>query len=494
MTSAETARFAYDEVPYDTETNPDAHPRTMHTLARLFGLSPRPPSTCRVLEIGCGNGEQLLWAAAYLPGARFVGLDLSGEAIAMGERAVKAAGLTNVQLLHRDVCAVDAAELGAFDYVMAHGVYSWVPSEVRPRVLSLMSKVIGEEGVAFVSCNALPGWELQRALRQLARHATRGAPAEEAVSRTLAMMDKLAALPDQGFMGVLAAQAQQYRAHVKAAMPVGARYSGYVFHDLLAEHNTPFSAVDVARDAVEAGLRVLCETPLRRVRRAEEEAGVSELAADMATSGVPFLQVLLCRAGAKAPTFRGTEAVRETYLHADLRPTGLNRWETSAGMSFEVPGPDAALGRAGGRAPAFVHVEELIQGHDGANAEANDVFAAYCMGALTLVAEPPTAIADVTKTPGVSDEVRRRARLASEAGAELCVLTSALHRSFRVPWAELVLVRELDGQASREQIETRVARAFAEAPPARIPEDLGTLARWIDAVLERLVRHVFLVK
>ncbi|MDB4936974.1 MAG: Regulatory domain of a methyltransferase-containing protein, partial [Labilithrix sp.] len=54
-----TERFAYDEVPYDTEANTEAHPRSMATLARLFGRTAAPPSRARVLEIGCGDGEHM---------------------------------------------------------------------------------------------------------------------------------------------------------------------------------------------------------------------------------------------------------------------------------------------------------------------------------------------------------------------------------------------------------------------------------------------------
>ena len=119
-----TERFAYDAVPYDTEANPEAHPRSMATLARLLGRAAAPPSTARVLEIGCGDGEHLIAAASYLPRARFVGFDLAGDAVARGTAAARAAGIENVELLHRDVRDVAAAGLGptggAFDSVVAH--------------------------------------------------------------------------------------------------------------------------------------------------------------------------------------------------------------------------------------------------------------------------------------------------------------------------------------------------------------------------------------
>jgi len=83
--SATEAAFAYDDVLYDSEANPSAHPSSIATLACLAGLPGASPASARVLEIGCGNGANLLAAATYLPDARFTGLDLSSRAIAAGD-------------------------------------------------------------------------------------------------------------------------------------------------------------------------------------------------------------------------------------------------------------------------------------------------------------------------------------------------------------------------------------------------------------------------
>ena len=260
------SRFAYDEVPYDTEANPDAHPRSMATLARLFGLEGAPPSAARVLEIGCGDGEHMIAAASYLPHAKFVGFDLSAEAIARGIDAARASGTENVALLHRDVRDVRdvrasglCGEGGApFDYVVAHGVYSWVPEAVRGDVLAVVRGALGPAGIAFLSVNASPGWELRRALRILMREA--GAELEDPapkVRAALALVDDLAsARGAAGFAGVLAKAAEEYRAHVTLATPPDAPFSRYVFHDLLAECNDPFSVEELDARLRAAGLRI----------------------------------------------------------------------------------------------------------------------------------------------------------------------------------------------------------------------------------------------
>src|ERR1044072_8103995 len=99
------------------------HPDRLATVAVLYGLHPPDPFTARVLEIGCGAGGNLIAMAAATPGIRALGVDLAAEPIADGQRAIADIGLTNVELLHGDVREIP--DLGEFDYIVAHGVYSW---------------------------------------------------------------------------------------------------------------------------------------------------------------------------------------------------------------------------------------------------------------------------------------------------------------------------------------------------------------------------------
>lgn len=300
----------YDDVPYDTEANSDTHPASMATLAALTRPAATPrsarvpalPSTARVLEIGCGNGENLLTAATYLPGARFVGFDLASTAIDAGCAAAKASGIENVELFAadiRDVRREPKIERGSFDFVIAHGMYSWIPDPVREDLLALMHHALAPHGVGFLSVNALPGWELRRTLRELVRDSA--LPSEDdpkaRVDHALKMIGEVArasAKPPRGFLAALKTAAREYLEHVARATPPEAPFARYVFHDLLAERCDPFSAGDLAAHLGAAGLRILCETPLRRGRLRDMTAPF-DLALDMAREGTPFLQVLVER-------------------------------------------------------------------------------------------------------------------------------------------------------------------------------------------------------
>lgn len=469
--------FAYDEVPYGTEANSEAHPRSMGTLARLFGIDAPIASTARVLEIGCGDGEHLVTAASYLPEARFVGFDLSSAAIARGTEAAAASDVANVGLLHRDLTVVAKTPLGTFDYVLAHGVYSWVPAALRPDVLRVMRDALAPNGVAFLSVNALPGWELRRTLRAIMREASAHLddPAAK-VAAALAAIDALASAPESSragsFANVIASAAREYRQHVEQEKPPDAPFSRYVFHDLLAECNDPFSIDALVEHAARAGLRVMCDTPAART--------VDELREGMRESGAPFLQVLLVRDDTTPLTAPDAAAIARMHLWADLAPAGAaNLFKTTTGAVLRAE-PGSAIARAAASAPGFVAVEALAAAEADRAALAQDLLSALRDGSLLIAAEPMALVdarSRAASLPPVSSHVRTKAALAVDRGAASEVVTSALHRSFRVPRAELEVIRLLDGTLTEAALVARVGDATRVA-----------------TVLDRLSRHGFFVE
>src|SRR5690349_5278176 len=148
---------AYDETPYVSIAFPETHPDKLCAMARLFGLEAPDPARARVLELGCGDGTNLLPMAQHAPDARFLGIDLSARHVASGQAAIIACGLSNAEIRQQDVLDFGASE-GKFDYIIAHGIFSWVPDHVRSQLLAIFRDNLSENGVAFVSYNAFPGW------------------------------------------------------------------------------------------------------------------------------------------------------------------------------------------------------------------------------------------------------------------------------------------------------------------------------------------------
>ena len=159
---------AYDEVLYSSYAFSQTHPDRLATLATLFGMNPTPVTQCRVLELGCGDGSNLVPMAYGLPGSEFVGVDLAARPIATGQEMSKTLGLKNITLHPLDVMTV-TPDFGQFDYIIAHGLYSWIPPAVQEKVLSICQENLTPNGIAYVSYNTYPGGHLRQMVRGMMR-------------------------------------------------------------------------------------------------------------------------------------------------------------------------------------------------------------------------------------------------------------------------------------------------------------------------------------
>ena len=141
---------AYHQVPYITGPMPEMHPDRLAAVAELFGMTPAPVTNCRVLEIGCGSAGNLIPMAHRLPGSSFVGIDLAELPIEMGREVARDLELANLELTAMDLCAI-GPQMGEFDYIVVHGLYSWIPDAVRDRLLA----VCRERLTAKVWCSSV---------------------------------------------------------------------------------------------------------------------------------------------------------------------------------------------------------------------------------------------------------------------------------------------------------------------------------------------------
>src|ERR1700747_3167393 len=136
---------SYDQVLYRGFPYAQSHPDRLATMATLFGMTPAPVERCRVLELGCGDGGNVIPMAFTLPESRFLGVDLSASAIARGQDLVRTLSLSNITLRHLDLMEM-AGGAGEFDYIIAHGLYSWVPPAVREQILKLFKSHLAPNG------------------------------------------------------------------------------------------------------------------------------------------------------------------------------------------------------------------------------------------------------------------------------------------------------------------------------------------------------------
>ena len=182
--------ISYDAVPYRRQSYACTHPDRLASLAILLGLTPAPVDRCRVLEIGCASGDNLIPMAQTLPESQFVGIDLSERQIAVGQADIRALGLPNITLRQLDLLDVNAAQFGQFDYIIAHGVYSWVPPAVRDKLLAICQDHLAPSGIAYISYNVYPGWHFVEAVRHMMLYRTRGeAEPQRRAAQARSMLD-----------------------------------------------------------------------------------------------------------------------------------------------------------------------------------------------------------------------------------------------------------------------------------------------------------------
>lgn len=156
----------YSELGYKSMPFPYTTPATLEAYAALVGISAPNPKTARVLELGATYGGNIISQALFNPDATFVGIELSQEQVEKGNEVIANAGLTNVSLVQSDIASI-GSEIGTFDYIIAHGVYSWVDDGVKDALLRLINEHLAEDGIAYVSYNTYPGWHTMEEVRQL---------------------------------------------------------------------------------------------------------------------------------------------------------------------------------------------------------------------------------------------------------------------------------------------------------------------------------------
>ena len=332
---------SYDELPYMVRAYVQSSPDRLATIAALHGFQSPPVTACRVLELGCAAGGNIIPLAHTLPRSIFVGVDYSAAQIDQGMRDIEHLGLTNIRLHHANLLDLDD-DWGRFDYIIAHGVYSWVPADVRDGIMALIARNLSPDGVAYVSYNTFPGWKVLGSIRDALLMRTRGITDQRRrVATARDLLNFLAAA--EGDYSMFAERpvkmaAQFFKEGIDA---LGADGDGYLAHDLLEQHNDPVYFEHFVEHAEQHGLHYLGEAEL----------------ADMLTDGFPPAVARALDAATSDPVERGQyvdflrdQAFRQTLLchdgadvRADVQPQAVfqlyvasraNVYADDAGVTF----------------------------------------------------------------------------------------------------------------------------------------------------------------
>jgi methyltransferase-like protein/2-polyprenyl-3-methyl-5-hydroxy-6-metoxy-1,4-benzoquinol methylase len=514
MKTAGGALSRYDEVLYPATTFPRTHPNRLATVGFLRGMEPAPINRCRVLELGCGTGINLIGMAFQLPASEFIGLDLARRPIASGQSLVQELGLENIALHSMDVSKASSEQFGRFDFIIAHGLYSWVPQAVRERILAVCREMLQPQGVAYISYNAYPGNHLRDLARGMMRFHTAGF--EDPIAKVGQARGLLK------FLAESTARTDYYVATIRAQYERTLKCEDAAFfHDDLSEFNQPFYFHEFIADARRHGLKFIGEarandlhpskfTP-QVIERMRELEGAPEIVREQYkdfVQGTAFRETLLCHRELELAPGLLIERVPKLYASCDAtpkedgRPTNgeatLFRQQGGAEIETRHPLVCAALASLGTHWPVAVSFAALLataraaanpEAASRADVNAEEILAdalvsAYRAGFLELQVSPYQVTNEVSERPSVS----RLARLLLAHGQSAA---NQLHVFMKFPDPlSRRLVQLLDGTRDREML-TRDLLEYVHSGQGQILENGLPVENMseVTIILDRRVRE-----
>jgi methyltransferase-like protein/SAM-dependent methyltransferase len=518
---------AYDLVPYPSASFPQSHPLRLAAMGRLMGLKAPAPSTARVLELGCADGANLLPMADQFPLASFVGVDASKVQIAAGQKAIAGAGLKNVELRCENILDFPASA-GKFDYIIVHGIFSWVPEPVREKIMQICSAHLAENGIAYISYNALPGWNMRRSLRDMMLFHTKqfAEPAMkiQQARALLAFMSESVPTENDAFGMLLKSESEL----------LGKQMDSYLAHDLLEEENTPFYLHEFVARAERHQLQYVGEPSLSqmlsanfpdKVRDTLNRVGKTVVAQEQYMDFLRnrfFRQTLLCHQSQTVN--RQVQAAQmgafafQSYLKRPEKPVDLTQgvqvgFVSNAGSKVNVSDSflKAAFQAIAQAAPGLIGYEDVLATArkqsrpflgtlppdrdqiDEATLQSN-LLNLYSKGFLEIAAEPVPVVTTSPVKPWVSS----LARFGAANNAR--TLTNRLHVSLPADVFARFVIAACDGTRTQEQLVTEMIKQVKadklgvkeNDQPVTDEKRLRELLKpQVEAVVQRLAEHGF---
>ena len=246
--------FKYDSVPYESYVYSQTQPENLYTIAALFGLEPAKIEKARVLELGCAGGGNLIPFALAYPKSECVGVDLSGEQIAQADKQKNDLKIKNIQFQQADLTKL-GKDIGKFDYIICHGVFSWVPQKVRDTIFEICRDHLSDNGLAVISYNVLPGWSAVKSLRDMMMYHTKGfkTPAEQIKESRALLTFLLANAPGN----------ESYRQTIERELKIlNTTNDSYLYHEHLELENQQFYLHEFVDMATKKDLSYVGDTAL----------------------------------------------------------------------------------------------------------------------------------------------------------------------------------------------------------------------------------------
>lgn len=496
---------SYDEIPYPGTSFSQTHPDRLAVMATLFGMAPAPIERCRVLEIGCGDGGNLIPMAFGLPKSSFTGVDLAETAVARGQELIGRLSLDNIRLRAMDLMNINS-DFPEFDYIIAHGVYSWVPPPVAEKILDICKSHLAAQGVAFISYNTYPGGHVLDTIREMMQFHTRNTrDPRERLRQARELIEFLTqAFPDDDIHGAL------MRQEMKLLLD---RRPEFFYHDEMSEHNHRFYFHEFVEQTRCHGLQFLSEARLLSMQtdtfgqkvteKIRAWSGGDELAREQYLDFLKlrnFRQTLLCHSEIRIDRTLSSLPVSRMFAASDARPASTEpdlrstaalqfNYASGGSMSTNHPLAKAAMSHLGQVWPQALPFSELLRSAralsqrdtSGSNASleedatwlADMVVRLYAANFLELHSQAPGFVIKVSERPVASALARAQVEHASN-------VINLRHGSIEVEdEAARQLLLLLDGTRTRDQLlaELRQRPTAGEITAEKLEANLDRLGK-----------------
>lgn len=475
----------YDAAPYESMPFAQTQPANLAAIAMLFGRRPPNVADARVLELGCASGGNIIPLAARFPDSQFRGIDLSRRHVELGCERIASLGLKNIDIRIGDLADPDVVA-GEYDYIICHGVFSWAPPAAQDGILSICSKRLAPNGVAYVSYNVLPGWQLRKIIRDIFRFhsgetGAASASPKDRVARGRWMLEQLATVSSEAtpYGQLLRREAKQ----------LSGLSDSYIFGEFLSDENAPCYFHEFLRRAEAAGLEYVTDTDLHTSLFENVSPDLHRLIVAMAGpdprmaeqyydffQGRQFRQSVLVKAGGAIESGRNADHRRIAHLNfsSDLRldPAGSKgeakvlRHQGGRTITTNDPLVAQALDYLGASAPETRNLRQIVDHlHVGGEAERQAAADRVLASLLRIIV---SGLAGMSATPialGRASEARPKAwRVARHDGKTGQPWTTNLkHMPVKLDSVARALLPLVDGKNDKDALAAHLAALIRDA-------------------------------
>lgn len=519
---AESSADSYDLVPYQSLPFSATHPSHLSAVAKLFGIMPPAVESSRILELGCASGGNIIPLAAYMPDCRVVGVDLSSRQIEEGQKIIANIDLKNIELRCQSIENIDA-DMGKFDYIIAHGVYSWVGESVRDKIVTVCKNNLSDNGIAYISYNTYPGWHMPQALREMMLYHTAAfKDPKKSVAQARAFLRFL-------FEATKSAD-NPYSAFLKTEVDfLEKKGDYYIYHEYLEKNNFPVYFYQLAESARKKGLHYLADAEVATML---SQAFPENVAKALRTApnilqqeqymdflrNRRFRRSLFCHDSHKLDRNLKGERLKSLFVSASAFPKDKLGAKPDADGKVSLVFPPnretkityppllqevmPLLWQAWPRALPFSELAEAAKKVlSTTNSSTIDnqlgatLFRLYFSRVIALHGHVPPIVSKVSTTPKAPDLIRYQAKTSG-------TVTNLWHNQVRLGQIDAKMVEMLDGATDKTAIAHEMEKVIKSARETAIskgqkvaeqPPTTERLVQEVDRSLERLARASLLI-